>query len=127
MKTKKVKGLPCSNMREFDAIMDGTTPKPQHTPTPWNVVTVTDERRQMVSYEIQGANWTKSEWMTPELIKANAAYIVKCVNAHEELLRLAMILVSNIELMRDKGALLPSDNTLTAMNIVRDIAQAEGK
>lgn len=88
MKTKKQRGIPCSNMNEFDAVMHGDN-MPPHTPTPWNA---TDDQRGEViidatpQYICGVSYWAERRpiekgWLTQEEAKANAVFIVRAVNA----------------------------------------------
>lgn len=40
MKTKKAKGIPCSNMKEFDVVMGHDEPKPKHIKVPYGLCKV---------------------------------------------------------------------------------------
>lgn len=93
MKSKK--GIPCSNMREFDAIMDGTASdsKPQHTPTPWkseghDIVSVNPDRH-IAAIIRHNPGTTVDEQI------ANASFIVRAVNCHEDLMRLAKFVAAH--------------------------------
>jgi len=62
-----------------------------HTPTPWKAVTVNGEPNQSMILDGEGFNhWVahiqhNGEYM-PEKQKANADFIVKAVNSHEDLI-----------------------------------------
>lgn len=88
--------------------------KPSHTPTPWHV-----EDQDIMSGEIEIA--LVSAYNTNR--KANAAYIVKCVNAHEELVRLVRKADNYI---RNQERAIPEDHG-NDCQYCRALAQAEGK
>ncbi len=84
-----------------------TTPEPQHTPTPWKTGTSNVDGRILLQSD---------ECYIGHVNPLDAAYIVKCVNAHEGLLAFTK-LVAN-------GTLLaPEWNKLAK----QAIAQAEEK
>lgn len=97
-----------------------TAVKTQHTPTPWNV----DER------SIYCEKWgmdrialleQASHRMSMSEVKANAAFIVRAVNAHEELLRIAKQMVFDWKHNEPKMPVGYINDVLQA------IAKAEGK
>lgn len=116
MKSKK--GIPCSNMREFDAIMDGTASdsKPQPTPTPWDFVENADG-----TFTLESAKNMESLGIIRK--EEDAIFIDHAVNCHEELLQAAKN-AGNV-----LAALINGDLSIRhALALLRKaIAKAEGK
>src|SRR5271157_3455432 len=99
-------------------------PEVQHTPTPWKV-SVHVDGCNFTSYMINEVELAGAE--SDEEAEANAAFIVRAVNAHEELLRVAKFLITldddcGREHRRINGLL--SDARLM---VEQAIARAEGK
>jgi hypothetical protein len=61
--------------------------KPQHTPTPWTI----DADRFPDAVQIRSS---KGLLIADDCLLENAAYIVKCVNAHEELISVLKLLIN---------------------------------
>jgi hypothetical protein len=68
-----------------------TETKPAHTPTPWKHVyeRILDSKGMPVSLYHEDPDGRTPSGEALEQIRANAAYIVRAVNAHEELLEAA--------------------------------------
>lgn len=111
MKTKKVKGIPCSNMKEFDAVMNGVDSHPAHTPPPWKAEGTVIKGPVMLN----GSFNTIAKMFTDD--REDAAFIVRAVNSHEELLELAKEYQRYIQ-MKEKRI---------SVDIAGIIAKAEGK
>jgi len=57
--------------------------KPQHTPTPWTVAKAEPNPR---CWHLHGENW-RGPYLASVAREANAAFIVRAVNAHEALVQ----------------------------------------
>lgn len=105
--------------------------KPQHTPTPWHVTTSIKEfvpKSQGGGLKVKLMANSESRIGTlnsenPELARANAAYIVKAVNAHEALLKACKAGAS----MLLRNTLQDAEDTAVYNQMKQAIAQAEGK
>lgn len=77
----------CLDANDDTSVLKGKCicPKPQHTPTPWEI----EEREGQVFIEVE-QNADENQWIIAKCFgpKAddNAAFIVKAVNCHKELL-----------------------------------------
>lgn len=80
-----------------------TTTASQHTPTPWKVI---GREEIWGATEKLIADMSHSAYGDGQAIEANATFIVRAVNSHQELLELAHIILrlsfqrGNTELMR---------------------------
>lgn len=99
---------------EKDVFACGPHALPQHTPTPW-----TYENHEIwgASKNIAEIHESKSIFSAGEA-QANAAFIVRAVNSHEDLLKAAKMALS---------CMSPDDNDITAQSLRNAIAKAEGK
>lgn len=105
--------------------------KPQHTPTPWKVITdnacsgmfseiIGSNRRFVIKEkEYEGLHWENKE---------DAAFIVRAVNSHEDLLSITQVM---LDWLTNKQNLKPSElgrhlETLRTLT-EKAIAKAEGK
>jgi len=66
----------------------------KHTPTPWTL------QKFSSGYEIDGANGREvlTMWSNTEDADSDAAFIVRAVNAHEELLSLVQAITEGVEM-----------------------------
>lgn len=95
-----------------------TETKVSHTPTPWNYI-VSANGGKLVHVETDMNNPHGAGLPVcsiPKVREADAAHIVKCVNAHEELLE-------TLKSLRHKEKLSPADREI----IGQAIAKAESK
>jgi hypothetical protein len=109
--------------------------QPTHTPTPWKFK---DEEHGSIS--ISGEDqfitdvgyWDLPEepqrgWFTQEQAQANAAYIVRAVNAHDRLLTIAKILKDYFDnRVTVNGSLLIDDDKTFEESVNEAISIAEG-
>lgn len=71
---------------DFDTMLDESAPKPSHTATPWKANRHMDSGDWVVREQ---DDWIIANCVdpdtdpTPDIAKANAEHIVKCVNGHE--------------------------------------------
>lgn len=106
---KRTKGMKPSNIR-----MGQPTTKPSHTPTPWNQKgrwIRTDDYTSIARMIMREGDGSQE--------KADAAFIVRAVNSHEELL----MIVKHFEIDLKTQGTRPDALTL----VRRAIAKAEGK
>ena len=104
--------------------------KPQHTPTPWNVIE--DENTYEVIIDSKKGVIAKTLLNHMELIQAerNAKFIVRAVNSHEELVTLLKSirghLLNATSLTDEEGCATPTLEALESL-IDKALAKAEGK
>jgi hypothetical protein len=95
-----------------------TETKPTHTPTPWKVedkTTLADSAGHVIAI-------TASREQSDLANEANAAFIVRAVNVHEELMRVCVYALNELEHPHAN----PENKTLTIQDLKQALAKAEG-
>ncbi len=97
-----------------------------HTPTPWNLnpkAVLVIESEGITVASCGNANVIRDQW------EANAAFIVRAVNAHDELLRVVKALESWVDAnnMPQCQSLMPDKDQSFGEAIKQAIARAAGK
>lgn len=111
MKSKKAKGIPCSNMREFDKVMEGAESQPSRTPTRCKDCRWVDEADSIKQTSYKGVEF--------------CALHNRAVNSHGELLEAIKGLLEFGILSTDDGW---KYQRISAVDKLRNaIAKTEGK
>lgn len=132
MKTRKVKMCDCGFPQSSPKPHQHSLPdKPQHTPTPWVVKETVKSFTTGAGSVEMGEIWLEdgSLRIATSLLRKDAAFIVKAVNAHEDYERIILALKEWARTGKavSMSALMPdSDQTIGEAIIVAN-ARAEGK
>lgn len=74
----------------------------KHSPTPWKIEQI-DESKGIVGVDGKVVSESLNGWMGEKQNKANAAFIVKCVNSHERMREFIEIIGRGYERERSTG------------------------
>lgn len=126
-------------MNPTEAIRQALKPQVQHTPTPWiaELSTIYSLPLQKEKVENDG-QWTDGSIVTSVINRADAAFIVRVVNAHEELVIRLRTLIASLESIDANIQRRPESfggSRRSIENVIRNdiaiakeaIAKAEGK
>ncbi len=95
----------------------------QHTPTPWHTEQASDGH--FMIHETEGKSGVHEISLAHVKEERNAAFIVRAVNAHEELLATCQALISELRWTSKNGQFPGMDKVIAEAD--KAIAKAEGK